>query len=112
MGGYVAGACASAVLETLLCLRLAVRRAGLRPALFRWLAAPGLAALLAALNANLLLRALKDGGLHPAAAGLAALAFGLVLYLAALQAQGVSLPGALSLGGGKKAKKQRPQKPG
>ena len=106
MGGYVAGACASAVLETVLCLWLAVRHAGLRPALFRWLTAPGLAALLAALNANLLLRVLKDGGLSPLAAGLAALAFGLVLYLAALQAQGVSLLRALSLGGG--TKKQRP----
>ena len=105
MGGYVAGACASAVLETLLCLWLAVRRAGLRPAPFRWLTAPGLAALLAALNANLLLRVLKDSGLPPAAAGTACLVFALVLYLAARHAKGVSMPRALSLGGGKRTKK-------
>ena len=98
MGGYVAGACASAAVETLLCLWLAVRRAGLRPALFRWITAPGLAALLAALNANLLLRVLKDSGLSPLAAGLSCLAFALVLYLAALHAQGVSLSRALSAG--------------
>lgn len=98
MGGYVAGALASAAVETVLCLWLAVRRAGLRLALFRWLTAPGLAALLAALNANLLLRVLKDSGLSPLAAGLSCLVFALVLYLAALHAQGVSLLRALSVG--------------
>lgn len=98
MGGYVAGALASAVVETVLCLWLAVRRAGMKLALFRWLTAPGLAALLAALNANLLLRVLKDSGLSPLAAGLSCLVFALVLYLAALHAQGVSLPRALSVG--------------
>ena len=85
-----------------LCLWLAVRRAGLRLALFQWLTAPGLAALLAALNANLLLRVLKDSGLSPLTAGLSCLLFALVLYLAALHAQGVSLPRTLSQGKAKK----------
>ena len=102
MSGYVAGAGAAAVVETVLCLWLAVRRAGLRLALFQWLTAPGLAALLAALNANLLLRVLKDNGLSSLAAGLVCLLFALVLYLAALHAQGVSLPQALSVGRAKK----------
>ena len=102
MSGYVAGAGAAAVVETALCLWLAVRRAGLRLALFQWLTAPGLAALLAALNANLLLRVLKDNGMSSLAAGLVCLLFALVLYLAALHAQGVSLPQALSVGRAKK----------
>ena len=85
-----------------LCLWLAVRRAGLRLALFQWLTAPGLAALLAALDANLLLRVLKDNGMSSLAAGLVCLLFALVLYLAALHAQGVSLPQALSVGRAKK----------
>lgn len=102
MSGYVAGAGAAAVVETVLCLWLAVRRAGLRLALFQWLTAPGLAALLAALNANLLLRVLKDNGMSSLAAGLVCLLFALVLYLAALHAQGVSLPQALSVGRAKK----------
>ena len=108
MAGYVAGSCASAGLEALLCLHLAVRHAGLRPALFRWLTAPGLASLLAALNANLLLRVLKDSGLPTPAAGLACLIFSTVVYLAALHAQGVSLPRVLPP---QRAKKQRPGAP-
>lgn len=50
-----------------------------------------LVALQSALVGNLLFRLLKDGGLSPACAGVATLAFALVLYLAALQAQGVEL---------------------
>ena len=89
MAGFVAGAVASGGLELALCLWWTARRTGLRPPLFRWLAAPGLASLLAGLTSNLLFRVLKDAGLAPVPAGLAALAFFLVLYLSALQAQGV-----------------------
>ena len=89
MAGFVAGAVASGGLELVLCLWWTARRTGLRPPLFRWLAAPGLASLLAGLTSNLLFRVLKDAGLAPVPAGLAALAFFLVLYLSALQAQGV-----------------------
>ena len=56
---------------------------------FQWMAAPGLAAALAGLAGNLLFRVLKDSGLAPVPAGLGTLAFALILYLAALQAQGV-----------------------
>ena len=85
----VAGAAVSGGVELVLCLWWTARHTGLRPPLFRWLAAPGLASLLAGLTANLLFRVLKDAGLAPVPAGLAALAFFLVLYLSALQAQGV-----------------------
>ena len=56
MGGYVAGALASALLEGVLCLWFALRATGLKLQLFQWLTAPGLASLLAALTSNLLLR--------------------------------------------------------
>ena len=91
MKGYVAGALVSTALELVLCLSLVLRHTGLRPQLFRWMTAPGLASLLAELNTNLLLRYLKASGLPPLWAGLGSLAFALVLYLAALHAQGVSL---------------------
>lgn len=89
MAGYVAGAVASTALELGLCLWQIVRATGLQVRPFQWLAAPGLASLLAGLVGNLLFRFLKDSGLAPVPAGLATLAFALVLYLAALQAQGV-----------------------
>ena len=90
MAGYVAGAAVSTGVETLLCLWLVVRRTGRRLCLFRWLTAPGLAALLSSLTANLLLRYLKDSGLDTLPALAAALLFALVLYAAALSAQGIS----------------------
>ena len=89
MAGYVAGAAVSSALELGLCLWQAVRAVGLEVRPFQWLTAPGLAALLAALTGNLLFHYLKDSGLSPAGAGLSTLLFSLVLYLAALQAQGV-----------------------
>jgi len=97
MAGYVAGVAISTALETALCLWRVVRHTGLRPQFFQWLAAPGLASALAALTSNLLLRALKDGGVAPLPADLMALAFALVLYLAALRAQGVRLGEVLSV---------------
>ena len=89
MAGYVAGALLSALLEGGLCLWLAARYTGLRPPIFSWLVAPGLASLLAALTANLLLRYLKDSGIPLLPAALGTLLFALVLYLAALHAQGL-----------------------
>ena len=91
MAGFVAGTVASGALELALCLFWTVRRTGLRPPLFRWLAAPGLSSLLAGLTSNLLFQVLKDAGLSPVPAGGAAALFFLVLYLAALQAQGVGI---------------------
>lgn len=95
MGGYAAGALVCALVECALCLRLVVEHTGLRVRIFDWLTAPGLAALLAGLTANLLLHHLKDSGLGVVPAGLATLVFALVLYLAALHTQGVSLAEAL-----------------
>lgn len=89
MAGYVAGAVASTALELALCLWQIVRATGLRLEPFRWMAAPGLAALLSGLTGNLLFRLLKDSGGAPVPAGVGTLVFSLVLYLAALQAQGV-----------------------
>ena len=89
MAGYVAGAVVSTAFELGLCLRQIVRATGLKVRPFQWLAAPGLAAALAGLTGNLLFRVLKDSGLSPVPAGLGTLAFALILYLAALQAQGV-----------------------
>jgi stage V sporulation protein B len=89
MAGYVAGAVAATALELGLCLWQAVRTTGLEVRPFQWMAAPGLAAALAGLTGNLLFRVLKDAALDPVPAGLATLVFSLILYLAALQAQGV-----------------------
>ena len=58
---------------------------------YRWLIAPGLAASLAALTGNLLLRWLKDHGVSVIPAGVVVLLFGAVIYLAALQAQGIEM---------------------
>ena len=91
MAGYVAGAVVSTALEAVFLLWLAVRHAGLELKLFQWLTAPGLASLLAALTTNLLFRSLKDSGLDLLPAGGASLAFALILYLAALSAQGVHI---------------------
>ena len=55
------------------------------------------AAALAGLTGNLLFRVLKDAALDPVPAGLITLAFALVLYLAALQAQGVKARETLRL---------------
>ena len=89
MAGYVAGALVSTALELGLLLRRTVQATGVEVRPFRWLAAPGLAALLAGLTGNLLFRVLKDSGLEAVPAGLGTLGFILILYLAALQAQGV-----------------------
>ena len=97
MAGYVAGAVAATALELGLCLWQTVRATGLEVRPFQWMAAPGLAAALAGLVGNLLFRVLKDSGMSPVPAGLATLAFSLVLYLAALQAQGVKAREALRL---------------
>lgn len=91
MEGYVAGNLLSAAVELVLYLWLAVRRTGLRVESFRWLVAPGLSALLAGLTANLLVRYLKGLGWSVLPVCGAGLAFGVVMDLVALSAQGISL---------------------
>jgi len=91
LGGYVAGYVASSLLGTLLNWRQVRRATGLKPQIFQWCTAPALSALLMGLSVNLLFRVLLDAGLSAwGAIGLCA-CFGAVLYLAALQAQGVRL---------------------
>lgn len=88
--GYVAGFLVSAVVGLGLNTLSVVRATGLKLKLFQWLLSPGLSALLMGLTVNLLFRWLGSNGAPlPAAVGLCVL-FGMIEYLAALQAQGVS----------------------
>ena len=87
--GYVAGVVISSALGMLLNWWAVSRATGLRPALYRWLTAPALAALLMGLCCNLLFQVLLDAGLDGPVAVLACVVFGGVLYLSALSAQGV-----------------------
>lgn len=64
---------------------------GLRAQIFQWCTAPALSALLMGLVINLLFQVLRRAGLEALPAALACLLFGGVLYLAALQAQGIHL---------------------
>lgn len=88
LGGFVAGFVVSSAAGAAFNLYSLCRAAHLRPEWFRWFLAPTLAALLMGLCANLLFRLLTDSGLSHAAACLAVVPFGILLYLAALQAQG------------------------
>lgn len=89
--GYVAGFLVSAVVGLALNALSVAQATGLRFRLFPWLLSPGLAALLMGLCVNLLFRWLQRAGLSlPLAMGLCAV-FGIIQYLAALQAQGVPI---------------------
>lgn len=87
--GYVEGLLVSTVLGILLNWRSLRRAIGLKFQFFRWVAAPGLSALLAGLCVNLLFPVLTGAGLGEMSACLACFAFGAALYLCALIAQGV-----------------------
>ena len=87
--GYVEALLLSTLLGLWLNWRALSRAAGLRPRLFQWLTAPGLAALLSALCARLLFPFLTGAGVGTGAGCAVCLAFGAVLYLCALAAQGV-----------------------
>lgn len=91
MDAFVAGTVISSALGAAACAWRAGRWTGLRLPLFQCVTAPGLACALSALTGRLLLQYLKDAGLGVLAAGAVTLVYALVLYLAALQAQGVSL---------------------
>ena len=89
MAGYVLGAAVSALLGLGLSFYLTEKYTGTRPDWMEWFWMPGLAALLAGLNARLLLRVIRDMGMPALWACLAAMAFGGGVYLAALQAMGM-----------------------
>lgn len=96
LAGFAAGWLLSSLLGAALCLASVLRAAGLRPKAFCWFVRPLLAAGFMGAWCRLLLTVLTGqgwGGL-PAAALCAAL--GLVLYCAALLAQGLSVPELLS----------------
>ena len=99
LGGYVAGFVGSALLGVVLNWIQVRRATGLRARVFQWCTAPGLAALLMGLVVNLLFRILLGAGLGGIQTVLACLVFGVILYLAALSAQGVYLGQLFRLGG-------------
>lgn len=89
--GYVAGFVLSAALGAWLNWRGVRKATGLKARVFAWCTAPGLAALLMGLVTRLLFLTLRTRGLADIPNLGACLVFGGVFYLAALQAQGVSL---------------------
>ena len=89
MGGFVLGTLVSAALGTALCAGRLAAFTGLKFRIFDWLTAPGLAALLSGLTSNLLLQVCRANGVPTLPGLLGTLLFGLLLYLAALNAQGV-----------------------
>lgn len=89
--GYAAAFALSSLLGVILGTVSLYRATGLRPHIFQWLTAPGLAALLMGLNVNLLSHILLDRGVHTLWTVGVCLAFGAVLYLTALFVQGVRL---------------------
>ena len=91
IGGYWVGVVASSALGVLLNWFQVRRVTGLKLRLFDWGVAPSLAALLTGLTGNLLFQVLLDSGVGEWTAVGACTLFGVVLYLAALQAQGVRL---------------------
>ena len=98
IGGYWVGVVASSALGALLNWRQVARATGLRPRLFSWGVAPGLGALLTGLTCNLLFQVLLDSGVGELTAIGGCALFGIVLYLAALQAQGIRLTRLFRLG--------------
>ena len=93
MGGFVLGVVVSSVLGLVLCARETARHTGMTFSIFQWITAPGLGALLMGLTCRLLYQMLRDSGGGFLVAGGCTMAFGSVLYLAALHAQGVSIRG-------------------
>jgi stage V sporulation protein B len=87
--GYIAGFVVSSALGLILNWIAVARAADLTLRLFDWLLAPVLAALLTGLCCNLLYAVVCDAGLSPLLCVGACLIFGGVLYLSALQAQGI-----------------------
>ena len=88
MQGYAFAFTLSAALGAALSWRVVAREIGLSLPVFPWFTAPVLSACLAATCGDLMETVLLRSGLSPCAAALGGLGFGLLLYLAALQALG------------------------
>ena len=94
MQGYAFAFTLSAVLGAALSWRVVAREIGLSLPVFPWFTAPALSACLAATCGDLMETVLQRSGLSPCAAALGGLGFGLLLYLAALQALGAGTKGS------------------
>ncbi|MPM22537.1 Stage V sporulation protein B [bioreactor metagenome] len=97
MRGFVLGFVLSSVLGVLLNWTSLSRATGLKPQIFQWLVAPALSALLTGLCCRLVFALLGDAGVLPAVRLGACVLFGGLLYLSALQAQGVPFLGLFRL---------------
>ncbi len=91
LSGFVAGYVLSSLAGMALNLASVLRATGLRPRLFRWFTRPLLAALLMGLWCNLFFRVLLGADCPGGLACLLCALLGLVLYAAALLAQGLSV---------------------
>lgn len=91
--GYVAGFVLSAALGAWLNWRVVHKATGLKAWVSAWCVAPGLAALLMGLVVRLLFQVLRAAGMGDLPNLAVCAVFGMVLYLAALQAQGVPFSG-------------------
>ena len=89
LAGFVTGFVLSSLVGMALNLRSALRVTAARPQWREWFLSPLLAALLMGLWSNLLYRILQNTGLSPLPAGMVTVLFSLVLYSAALHAQGL-----------------------
>lgn len=90
LAGFAAGYAASGVVGAGLNLACVLRAAGLRPKWFCWFVRPLLASVLMGLWCNLLHRVMLDAGCGQGWSALVCTALGLVVYAAALLAQGVT----------------------
>ena len=93
MGGYAFSFALSALLGAVLSWRVVSREIGLSLPVFSWFTAPTLAACLAASCGDLMETVLLRAGRVSFPAAVGGLCFGLLLYLAALQAMGAGSKG-------------------
>ena len=93
--GYVIGFLVSTVVGLVLNIISVVRATGLRLQPFAWLVCPALSSLLMGLSINLLFRCLQTNDVSLIFSILLCTLFGIVEYLAALQAQGFSVKSLL-----------------
>lgn len=105
--GFAWGYVISSALGAWLCWRKLAEETGLTLPVYDWFIAPLLGAALSATCTRLLHSILIRGGAGVVTIELYCLVFGLVLYLAALQAQGISFRGLLRDGGLVKGEKTR-----
>ena len=91
MAGYAVSFGIASLLGAVLTWRAVARETGLRLPLFDWFAAPTLAACLGTACGDLMETVLLRAGLDVLPAAVGAMGFGLVLYLAGLEAMGVGV---------------------